>query len=194
MAAEDGITPLKQAEALVLQDPSHYPAILPGVIALTTRAELPVRRWIATFLINTFASKVLDVQTKEDLSVLVIDGLQKLIDEDSDPGVVKSCVLCSSLIYPLLFRRVYSPSLKPWLIRRGKLNLLCRCKNPTETQLWVKLTQLKSKIVKLSEHSINHGVRIACVKFVEKVIATQTPGIKDPRVTSISDLSLLTCS
>jgi symplekin len=29
---------------------------------------------------------------------------------------------------------------------------------------------------------LNEGVRIACVKFIEKVIATQTPGIKDPRV------------
>jgi symplekin len=44
------------------------------------------------------------------------------------------------------------------------------------------LTQLKSRILRIWEKSSNEGVRIACIKFVEKVIITQTPGIKDPRV------------
>jgi len=41
---------------------------------------------------------------------------------------------------------------------------------------------LKTRIVSVWEQSTNEGVRIACIKFIEKVIATQTPGIKDPRV------------
>jgi symplekin len=50
--------------------------------------------------------------------------------------------------------------------------------------VWSKLTQLKARILNLSDQSSNEGLRILCVKFVETVIATQTPGIKDPRVDS----------
>ena len=57
-----------------------------------------------------------------------------------------------------------------------------RCKNTGDTSLWGKLTQLKTRILRIWDQSTNEGVRIACVKFVAKVIATQTPGIKDPRV------------
>jgi hypothetical protein len=106
MAAER-LVQLKQAEALVLQDPSHYPTILPAVLALSTQPDPPLRRWIAHFLTNTFASRVLDTLVKEDLvSSGVVDVLQ-VLTEDTDFGVVKSCILCSSLVYPILFRRMY---------------------------------------------------------------------------------------
>jgi symplekin len=104
----DKLTQLKQAEALVLQDPSHYPTILPAVLALSAQPDRPLRRWIANFLVNTFSSRALDSQVKEDLASGVVDSLRTLVD-DADPGVLKSCVQCSSLIYPLLFRRMYFP-------------------------------------------------------------------------------------
>jgi symplekin len=122
-AAEERLAQLKQAEALVLQDPSHYQAILPAVVALTTQTDYPLRRWIATFLTNTFASKVLDGQVKEDLASIVVDGLRRLAEEDVHSGVLKSCILCSSLVYPLLFRRVYRP-LIPSLLGIGTEILL----------------------------------------------------------------------
>jgi len=65
-------------------------------------------------------------------------------------------------------------------------NAESRCKNPGESALWGQLGQLKTRIVKVWDQSTNEGVRIACVKFVEKVIAAQTPGIKDPRVSILS--------
>ena len=109
MAAAERLVQLKQAEALVLQDPTHYPAILPAVLALAIQPDTPLRRWIANFLTNTFASKSLDGQVKEDLAAGgVVDSLRTLI-EDGDGAVIKSCVLCSSLIYPILFRRMYGP-------------------------------------------------------------------------------------
>jgi symplekin len=106
--AADRLAQLKQAEILVLKDPSHYPTILPAVLALTNLPDRPLRRWIANFLTNTFASRVLDGQVKETLAAGVVDGLRTLI-KDADPVVLKSCILCSSLIYPLLFRRLYFP-------------------------------------------------------------------------------------
>ena len=80
----DQLVQLKQAEALVLQDPSHYPAILPAVLALSNQPDRPLRRWIATFLTNTFASRVVDAQVKENLAASgVVDSLLVLI-EDGD--------------------------------------------------------------------------------------------------------------
>jgi hypothetical protein len=104
----------KQAEALVLQDPSHYPAILPAVLALAANPDRPLRRWIANFLTNTFTNKLLDEQVKEDLAAGVVDTLRTLSD-DGDFGVLKACVLCSSLIYPILFRRMYILPFPPLL-------------------------------------------------------------------------------
>ena len=95
----------QQAETLVQQDPSHYPSILPAILALVVQPSTSLRHWIANFLTNTFANKRLDAQVKEDLATTVLDALRTLID-DGDFTVVKSCVLCSSLIYPLLFRRM----------------------------------------------------------------------------------------
>ena len=106
----DRLLQLKQAEQLVLQDPSHYPTILPAVLALAAQPDTPLRRWIANFLTNTFASRVLGAQAKEDLAASgVVDSLSTLL-EDVDFGVLKSCVLCSSLIYPILFQRLYLPN------------------------------------------------------------------------------------
>jgi len=95
----------QQAETLVQQDPSHYPSILPAILALVVQPSTSLRRWIANFLTNTFANRRLDAQVKEDLATTVLDALRTLID-DGDFAVVKTCVLCSSLIYPLLFRRM----------------------------------------------------------------------------------------
>ena len=109
--ASDRLAQLKQAETLVLQDPSYYPKILPAVLALAGQSDRSLRRWIAEFLCSTFASRLLDGTAKEDLAASgVLDALQTLSSDEFEVGVLKSCVLCSSLIYPLLFRRVYLPS------------------------------------------------------------------------------------
>lgn len=183
--AADRLAQLKQAETLVLKDPSHYPTILPAVLALTNLPDRPLRRWIANFLTNTFASRALDGQVKETLAAGVVDALTTLI-EDPDSAVLKSCILCSSLIYPLLFRRMYLPFPFSYLLHCcvwvSCVSAECRCKNPGESALWGKLGRLKTRIVRVWDQSTNEGVRIACIKFVEKVIAAQTPGIKDPRV------------
>lgn len=105
MAAER-LVQLRQAEALVLQDPSHYPTILSAVLPLATQPDPPLHRWIAHFLTNTFASRILDAGVKEDLAASGVVDTLLFLCEDRDLGVVKHCVLCGSLIYPILFRRM----------------------------------------------------------------------------------------
>jgi len=104
-SAEQQLAQLKQAELLVKQDPTHYPTIIPAVLALTVQQDRSLRRWIANFLTDTFASRSLETQIKEDLATVSVDPLRTLI-EDVDDVVLKSSILCSSLIYPLLFRRM----------------------------------------------------------------------------------------
>jgi len=174
--AAQQLSQLKQAELLVQQDPSHYPTIIPAVLGVTAQPDISLRRWIANFLTNTFASRQLDGQVKEDLAAISLDPLRALIDA-SDDVVLKNCILCSSLIYPILFRRVY---ITP------KIRLNRRCKNTNEAPLWGKLGQLKTKLLRIWDQSTSEGVRIAGAKFIAKVVATQTPGIKDPRVSSLS--------
>ena len=105
--AADRLSQLKQAEILVLKDPSHYPAILPAILALTNQPDRPLRRWIANFLTNTFASAALDGQVKETLAAGGVVAALRTLIEDGDAAVLKSSILCGSLIYPLLFRRMY---------------------------------------------------------------------------------------
>jgi hypothetical protein len=117
---------LKQAEALVLQDPSYYDKILPNVVALAGQPDKSLRRWIGSFLKSTFASGVLDSAAKEELAVLgVVDALQTLVNDELDGAVLKSVVLCSSLIYPLLFRRMYVPLTPLRQDAKTLLRLIC---------------------------------------------------------------------
>jgi|SRR5579859_7363651 len=111
--AEEQLLQLKQAESLLQQDPTYYPTIFPAVLALATQQHIPLRRWIANFLCNTFSSRVVEGAVKAELAATTVDTLRGLI-EDVDSVVVKSCVQCSSLIYPLLFQKVY-PSLFPYI-------------------------------------------------------------------------------
>ena len=52
--------------------------------------------------------------------------------------------------------------------------------------VWNQLATIKSNILKRWDTAAT-GVRICCIKFVQKVVQVQTPGvIADPRVRSIS--------
>lgn len=202
MSSAERLAQLKAAEDLLAQDASHYPAIFPVVLQLTTQQDVPTRRWITAFLTRTFSPRSsLAATGKEALLELnngaALDALSALLEGNADAGVVKSTVLSSSLIYPILFQKMYVPPMSRLSVALVVclsvfcdcvLNDVCfRCKSPPSSSaesslLWSKLTQVKSAIVQIWDQSANQGVRIACVKFIEKVIATQTPGIKDPRV------------
>ena len=201
MSSAERLSQLKQADDLLAQDASHYPAIFPVVLTLAAQPDAQTRRWIAAFLTRTFSARPsLDAEAKEALLArdhgAVLDSLLTLLSEgNGDAAVVKNTVLSSSLIYPILFRRMYVPRCPCvpclpfafcfFVLPSGReyAELGVRCKNSSEASLlWGKLTRVKARVVQIWDQSENEGVRIACVKFIEKVIATQTPGIKDPRV------------
>jgi hypothetical protein len=121
MSSAERLAHLKQADDLLAQDTSQYPTIVPVVLSLAAQPDVPTRRWIAAFLTRTFSPlSSLDTAGKEALLALnngaVLDSLLSLLAEggDADAGVVKSTVLSSSLIYPILFRKMYPPRHLPF--------------------------------------------------------------------------------
>ena len=54
--------------------------------------------------------------------------------------------------------------------------------NPQDTQTWDRMAAIKLDILKRWD-TASTGIRVCCIKFVQRVVQVQTPGvIADPRV------------
>ncbi|MCJ1434683.1 hypothetical protein MMC27_004052 [Xylographa pallens] len=177
----DQIAKLEAARHLVLSDSTHYAAIVPGILPIIgAQSHLEIRRWGADFLAEAFASPALSLQGKESLSVQVLQTLKELLElPNEDTGVLKSVIQAAASIYGLFFRYIIN--------------------NPLDSQTWERMASIKSNILKRWDSAAT-GVRICCIKFVQRVVQVQTPGIiADPRVGAIlpcltPTLDTLTCS
>ncbi len=195
MAVAEQIAQLDQARLLVAQDPSFYPQIIAGILPIASSAEPSIRGWVAGFLDATFSNESLNLKTRQDLVLQgVLGTLTTLlashgksadlpIADGQTPGKVArtemralmDTISCSASVYPLIF------------------HYMCTKANGAGAQAdqktWSKMASIKSKILSLWENE-RLGVRIACVKFAQRVLLAQTPGMKDPRLADIADPSL----
>lgn len=107
-AIKDKIAQLNLARSLVLQDPTHYPDILKGIlpIIVASSSVIELRRWGAEFLAETFSSPLINAQKKQELALVCLDPLATLLGE-AETGILKNVIQCSSSIYPLVFRYMY---------------------------------------------------------------------------------------
>lgn len=105
-AVEVQIKQLEDARKLVLSDPTHYPQIIQVILPIVAPgARVELRRWVADFLAETFASPAIPLAQKETLSLIVLETLKGLIErEGEDASVVKSVVQTAASVYPLVFR------------------------------------------------------------------------------------------
>ncbi|TKX25580.1 putative pre-tRNA-processing protein [Elsinoe australis] len=169
----DTIRQLNQARNLCLADPNNlYPQIVPGLLPIIhANAELELRRWGTDFLAETFASPVLAAEHKQKLATQVLDALKSYLDNSSEDAlVVKSVVQTASSVYQYVFRHIIS--------------------TPTDSQSWQKMADIKSSILRRMD-SAPAGVRLCCVKFIQRVVQVQTPGmIADPRRPDQNEISL----
>ena len=53
--------------------------------------------------------------------------------------------------------------------------------NPSDIPTWNNMAAIKSNILKRWD-TAPVGVRMCCIKFVQKVVQVQTPAVVDPRV------------
>ncbi|KAI9756161.1 MAG: hypothetical protein M4579_003974 [Chaenotheca gracillima] len=168
----DQIRNLEQARKLVLGDSAYYPQIVQGILPIIgANAVLELRRWGADFMAEMFASPTLATQQKETLSVRVLETLRAMLDvPDQDPDVLKGVIQASASIYPLVYRHIVT--------------------HPTDTAAWERMAAIKSRILKIWD-TAPLGVRVCCIKFVQRVIQSQTPGlIADPRRPEQNEISL----
>lgn len=160
---EEQINQLNDARKLVFGDASYYPIIIGGILPIAgPGARVELRRWVADFIAETFASPTIPSQQKETLSLLVLETMKTMIENPSeDSAVVKSVVQAAASIYPLVFR---------WIIN-----------NSYDTPTWERMTAIKSRILRMWDTAAP-GVRICCIKFAQRVVLVQTKGPDaDPR-------------
>ncbi|KAI9846489.1 MAG: hypothetical protein M1837_003909 [Sclerophora amabilis] len=168
----DQLKHLDEARKLVLGDSAYYPQIVQGILPIIgAHSPVELRRWGADFLAETFASPTLATQQKEALGMVVLDTLRAILDaQDQDQGVLKSVVQASASIYPLVYRHIVT--------------------SPNDTAVWEMMAAIKSKILKMWD-TAPLGIRVCCIKFVQRVIQAQTPGsIADPRRPEQNEISL----
>jgi len=197
-SAAEMIPQLEAARKLALGDPQVYNQVLPGILPIIggPAAPLEVRRWGADFVAETFASPSLSNMQKEQLCSDVLPTLRNMLDTPGeDAAVVKSVVQASASIYPLVFRRMYvthfSSCVREGLWPKSSAPILLALSNvgpshsishPDQALLWKDMTDIKLNILQRMD-SAPPAVRICCVKFVQKVVHVETPGlIADPRV------------
>lgn len=103
---ETQINQLNDARKLVFGDASYYPAIIGGILPIAgPGARVELRRWVADFIAETFASPTIPSQQKETLSLLVLETMKTMIENPmEDSAVIKSVVQAAASIYPLVFR------------------------------------------------------------------------------------------
>ncbi|KAK5950903.1 hypothetical protein OHC33_007975 [Knufia fluminis] len=155
---------LEQVRQACLADSSQYVQVVPGIVPILQGAQaVDVRRWGADFIAEAFATPALQGHQKEQLiSDTVMSLLRGMLENpNEDTAVVKSAVQASASIYPYVFRRVIS--------------------HPDLALVWRDMTTIKINILQRIDSSAL-ATRVCCIKFLQKVVQVQTPGvISDPR-------------
>ncbi|CAD0096335.1 unnamed protein product [Aureobasidium mustum] len=168
----DTIKQLNAARNLALADPALYPQVVPGLLRIVgADAILELRRWGADFFAETFASPVLAQEHKQNLGLQVLDTLKAYLERpNEDTAVIKSVVQTAASIYPFVFRQTVA--------------------NPQDASPWQKMAAIKSSILRRM-HNAPPGIHICSVKFIQRVVQVQTPGlIADPRRPEQNEISL----
>jgi symplekin len=106
LTVEQQIQQLNDARRLVLGDASYFTTIIQGILPIVAPpARVELRRWVADFLAETFASPTISASQKETLSLIVLETLRGFIENPTeDAAVIKSVVQTAASVYPLVFR------------------------------------------------------------------------------------------
>ena len=100
--------------------------------------------------------------------------------------LLKLIIQCFCSIYPLLFRVLQVPfAYVSGIVPNMLLFPFSRCSNRTNRLPWDVLMIAKRRIIEFVESPASGakaGVRLASLKFIQRVILVQTRGISDPRV------------
>ncbi|ETW78990.1 hypothetical protein HETIRDRAFT_460016 [Heterobasidion irregulare TC 32-1] len=144
-------------------NPSTIPIFCSTIIQRVIGApDTLLKRWLLDLLHFGMIRSSLSLEARTQLASQFLEVLAGLL-HDPSPHIVKTIVQMFGTIYPLLFRFF--------------------CTNRNNRHHWDILTHSKTRILEFVWASgVHAGVRLAAVKFMQRVILVQTRGIADPRV------------
>ncbi|OSD03106.1 hypothetical protein PYCCODRAFT_296574 [Trametes coccinea BRFM310] len=132
-----------------------------------------LKRWVLDLLHFAICRSNLSHEQRTQLADQSLEILAGLLN-DGNVNTVKVAVQCFPTVYALLFRS--------------------SCVNRNNRRPWDILSQVKARILGFVwEPHVNNGVRLAAVKFMQRVILVQTRGISDPRLQNKDDPNLAMC-
>ncbi|KAI0820808.1 Symplekin tight junction protein C terminal-domain-containing protein [Trametes gibbosa] len=132
-----------------------------------------LKRWVLDLLHFAICRSNLSLDARTQLADQALEVLAGLLG-DPNVGTVKVAVQCFPTVYALLFRSL--------------------CANRHNRRAWDVLAQTKARIIELVwAPQTNGGVRLAALKFMQRVILVQTRGINDPRLQNKDDPNIAMC-
>ncbi|KAL1941146.1 hypothetical protein VTO73DRAFT_7358 [Trametes versicolor] len=132
-----------------------------------------LKRWVLDLLHFAICRSNLSIDARTQLADQSLEPLVGLLN-DPNVNTVKVAIQCFPTVFALMFRSL--------------------CSNRNNRRPWDILTQTKTRIIELvwAPHT-NSGVRLAALKFLQRVILVQTRGINDPRLQNKDDPNLAMC-
>ncbi|KAF2435728.1 hypothetical protein EJ08DRAFT_286859 [Tothia fuscella] len=182
--ASQQLAQLFKARDIALADPTMYSQVIPVMVAVllgqppSPKPSQIVKVWGADFLAETFSSTMLGADVKQAFAISALpvfmdfltlpENVQKTPVELT--SMTKSIIQAVASVYPLVFRHII--------------------RNPNDTETWRLMSAIKSNVLRRMDTELP-GVRICCLRFVERIVQTQTPGvIADPRRPDQNEISL----
>ncbi|KAI0629295.1 Symplekin tight junction protein C terminal-domain-containing protein [Trametes polyzona] len=153
--------------------PSLYILCSTLIKTLSGVGDSLLKRWVLDLLHYAICRSNLSLDARTQLADQSLETLAALLG-DPNVNTVKVTLQCFPTVYALLFRSL--------------------CTNRSNRRPWDVLTQLKARIIELvwAPHT-NGGVRLAALKFMQRVILVQTRGVNDPRLQNKDDPNLAMC-
>ncbi|KAJ3536396.1 hypothetical protein NM688_g6844 [Phlebia brevispora] len=132
-----------------------------------------LKRWVLDLLHFAICRSSLTIEIRTQLASQSLEVLAGVLNE-RNVHTVKVVIQCFATVYPLLFRQL--------------------CINRGPQQHWDVLSQAKAKILEFvwSQHAPS-GVKLAAIKFMQRVVLVQTRGVNDPRLQNKNDPNLSMC-
>ncbi|KAI0343250.1 hypothetical protein BDW22DRAFT_1356862 [Trametopsis cervina] len=156
--------------------PSPIPVLCTTLInTLSNAGDSVLRRWVLDLLHFAICRSNLSVEARTQLASQSLEALAGFLNEPNLHGsTVKVVVQSFGTIYALLFRHL--------------------CTNRTLRHQWDVLTQSKTRILNFAfGPQTPIGVKVAALKFVQRVILVQTRGGNDPRLQDKNDPNISMC-
>ncbi|TDL24074.1 hypothetical protein BD410DRAFT_767966 [Rickenella mellea] len=154
--------------------PAPIPVLCQTLIRTVSNSQDSLlKRWVLELVQFGLCRSTLSIDVRTSLASASLEVLVGLL-HDANSVTVRIVVQTFATVYPLLFRFL--------------------CTNRQQRQLWDLLIQGKAKILEFVwAPNVSNGVKLAAVKFMQRVILVQTRGVSDPRLQNKNDPNLSFC-